>query len=241
MHLSRSLSRKEEAPWHYACLRHLGASILPPNLPGILQQGMSLSNQKGAEAEMDKAKKGFFTRASKLNSVAANMAAIKIKFGWLIILAVLMQRMPFALSPPSSFVELKKALLVLSYVLLLWVLSRNLHLWSMRILALGTVLNFIAIVANGGLMPVSPEARLQAGMTPIGQPGFGKVLPEGTGVLLPVDQTNLWFLSDTIPISLVGGVFSPGDVMIAVGLLVFVVGVMRGKASTSPCTNQVWG
>ena len=190
---------------------------------------------------MDRYKKDLFVGASKLNSVAANMATIKIKSRWLIILALFLQRMPFALSAPSSFVELKKALLVLSYVLLLWALSHNLHLWSMRILLLGTVLNFAAIVANGGLMPVSPEVRLQAGMTPIGQPGFGKVLPEGTGVLLLVDQTNLWFLSDTIPISLVGGVFSPGDVVIAVGLLVFVVGVMRGKASTSPCTNQVGG
>lgn len=172
---------------------------------------------------MRKAKKGFFTGASKLNSVAANMAAIKIRLGWLIILAVLLQKMPFALSAPSSLVELKKALLVLSYLLLLWALSRNLHLWSMCILALGTVLNFAAIVANGGLMPVSPGARLQAGMTAIEESGFGKVLTEGTGVLLPVDQTNLWFLSDIIPISLVGGVFSPGDVLIGVGLLVFVL------------------
>jgi len=207
----------------------------------ILQQEMSLSNQKGAEAKMDQVNRGLFTRASKLNSVVANMAATKIKFAWLIIVAVLMQRMPFALSAPSSFVELKKALLVLSYVLLLWALSRNFHLWSMRILALGTVLNFAAIVANGGLMPVSPAARLQAGMPAIEQPGFSKVLPEGTGVLLPLDQTNLWFLSDIIPISLVGGVFSPGDVLIGVGLLVFVVGAMRGKSRTSPCTNQVRG
>ncbi len=176
---------------------------------------------------MDKVKKGLFTGASKLNSVAANMAAIKIRFGWLIILAFFLQRMPFALSAPSSFVELKKALLVLSYVLLLWALSRNLHLWSMRILALGTVLNFAAIVANGGLMPVSPAARLQAGMTVIGQSGFGTVLPEGTGILLPVDQTNLWFLSDIIPISSVGGVFSPGDVLIGVGLLFFLVEAAR--------------
>jgi len=191
----------------------------------------SLINQKGAEAEMDKAQKGFFTGASKLNSVAANMAAIKIRLGWLIILAVLLQRIPFALSAPSSFVELKKALLVLSYLLLLWALSRNLHLWSMRILALGAVLNFAAIVANGGLMPVSPGARLQAGMTAIGQSGFGKVLPEGTGILLPVDQTNLWFLSDIIPISPVGGVFSAGDVLIGVGLLVFVLETTGGRDS----------
>lgn len=191
----------------------------------------SLINQKGAEAEMDKAQKGFFAGASKLNSVAANIADIKIRLGWLIILAVLLQRIPFALSAPSSFVELKKALLVLSYILLLWALSRNLHLWSMRILALGTVLNFAAIVANGGLMPVSPEARLQAGMTALGQSGFGKVLPEGTGVLLPIDETNLWFLSDIIPVSLVGGVFSAGDVLIGVGLLVFVLETTGGRDS----------
>ena len=180
---------------------------------------------------MDKAQKGFFTGASKLNSVAANMADIKIRLGWLIILAVLLQRIPFALSAPSSFVELKKVLLILSYLLLLWALSRNLHLWSMRILALGTVLNFAAIVANGGLMPVSPEARLQAGMTALGQSGFGKVLLEGTGVLLPIDETNLWFLSDIIPVSLVGGVFSAGDVLIGVGLLVFVLKVTGGRDS----------
>ena len=176
---------------------------------------------------MDQVKKGLIIGVLKLNSVVANMASIKIKLAWLIILAVLLQRMPFALSAPSSFVELKKALLVLSYMLLLWALSRNLRLWSMRILALGTVLNFAAIVANGGLMPVSPEARLRAGMTPIGQSGFGGVLPEGTGVLLPVDQTNLWFLSDTIPISPVGGVFSLGDVLIGVGLLLFFVEAAR--------------
>ncbi|GAJ03324.1 unnamed protein product, partial [marine sediment metagenome] len=76
---------------------------------------------------MDKCKKGLSGGASRLNSVAANMAAIRIKLGWIIILAVLLQRIPFALSEPSSFVELKKALLVLSYVLLLWALSRNLH------------------------------------------------------------------------------------------------------------------
>lgn len=155
------------------------------------------------------------------------MAAIKIKSGWLIILALFLQRIPFALSTPSSFVELKKALLILSYVLLLWALFRNLHLWSIRILLLGAFLNFAAIVANGGLMPVSPGARLHAGMTAIGEAGFGKVLPEGTGVLLPVDQTNLWFLSDIIPVSLVGGVFSPGDVLIGVGLLLFFLEATR--------------
>jgi hypothetical protein len=193
---------------------------------------------------MDKWKRGLSIGASKLNSVAADIAAIRLRFGWLIILAVLMQRIPFCLSAPSSLVELKKALLVLSYALLLWALSHNLHLWSVRILLLGTVLNFAAIVANGGLMPVSPGARLHAGMPAIGESGFGKVLPEGTGVLLLTDQTNLWFLSDIIPVSLVGGVFSPGDVLIGIGLLVFLVEATRynhytsKKGSYLPYTHQ---
>lgn len=202
-----------EAPLALHVLRRPGASIL----------SLNVTNQNEAEPKMDQVKEDFVLLARKLNSLLVGMAGIKIRFGWLVIVAVLLQRMPFALSAPSSFVELKKALLLVSYVLLFWALFWNLRFWSMRILALGTALNCAAIVANGGLMPVSPEARLQAGMTSIGQSGFGNVLPEGTGVLLPVQQTNLWFLSDIIPVSVVGGVFSPGDVLIGVGLLAFFV------------------
>jgi len=181
---------------------------------------------------MDRLKKGLLVGASKLNLAISSLADIRVKFGWLIILAVVLQRIPFALSTPSSFVELKKGLLVLSYVLLLWALSRNFGFWSMRILALGTVVNFVAIVANGGLMPVSPEARLQAGMIALRPSSLGMVLPEGTGILLSVDQTNLQFLSDIIPISGVG-VFSPGDVVIGVGLLIFFAEVARSASAHS--------
>lgn len=179
--------------------------------------------QKEAEIEMDRAKTRLFIRSSKLKSVVANFATIKIRFGWLIIIAVLVQSIPFALSAPSSFVELKKAMLVLSYVLLLWVLSHNLNFWGMRILLIGTLLNFVAIMANGGLMPVSPEARSWAGKPALGESGFGKVLPEGTGILLPIDQTNLWLLTDIIPINSIQAVLSIGDVLIAFGLLIFIV------------------
>jgi len=176
---------------------------------------------------MDKVEKGVFIGSSRLSLVAANLANIKIRFGWLIVIAVLVQSMPFALSAPSSFVELKKALLVLSYVLLLWVLSCNLQSRGMYIVLLGTLLNFLAIIANGGLMPVSPEARLWAGKPTLGESGLGKVLPEGTGILLPIDQTNLWLLSDIIPINFIHIVISIGDILIAIGLLIFIVAKAR--------------
>ena len=192
-----------------------------------------MSNHKEAIIEMDKVKKGFFIGTSKLNSMAANIATIKITFGWLILIAVLVQNIPFAFSAPSSFVELKKALLVLSYVLLLCALSRNLQSWGMRVLLLGILLNFLAIVANGGLMPVSPEARLRAGMPALGVSGLGQVLPEGTGVLLPIDQTRLWLLSDIIPVFWAHMVISPGDIIIGIGLLIFAVQAIRGGGKKS--------
>jgi len=97
----------------------------------------------------------------------------------------------------------------------------------MYIVLLGTLLNFLAIIANGGLMPVSPEARLWAGKPTLGESGLGKVLPEGTGILLPIDQTNLWLLSDIIPINFIHIVISIGDILIAIGLLIFIVAKAR--------------
>lgn len=88
-------------------------------------------------------------------------------------------------------------------------------------MTLGVLLNFAAIITNGGLMPVSPEARHLAQMIPLDPFQFGMVLPEGSGVLLPLNQTNLWFLTDIIPASHLGGVYSAGDILIAIGFFVF--------------------
>ena len=81
--------------------------------------------------------------------------------------------------------------MVVSYVLLLWALSYNFHFRTLRVMTMGTLLNFIAIIVNGGLMPVSPEARELANMAFLDSSQFGIVLPQGSGVLLPIDQTNM--------------------------------------------------
>jgi hypothetical protein len=98
-------------------------------------------------------------------------------------------------------------------------------------MTLGTLFNFVAIVANSGLMPVSSEARQLADMTFLGPSQFGMVLPEGSGILLPIDQTNLWFLADIIPASHLGGVYSAGDVLIIIGFIIFLLEVVFGKNS----------
>lgn len=87
-------------------------------------------------------------------------------------------------------------------------------------------MNFIAIIANGCLMPVSPEARELAQMTLLDPLQFGKILPEGSGIYLPITETNMWFLTDIIPAHSLGGVFSAGDVLIGFGIILLVVEII---------------
>lgn len=155
--------------------------------------------------------------------------AIGVRSLWAFFVAAAVQRLPFVLLAPDSLVGLKKALLVASYLLLVWALVRNLHFRSVRVVLFGVLLNLTAIVANGGLMPVSPEARALAGMTDLGGAWLGKVTPQGTGILLTLDQTRLPVFTDIIPWDLVGGVFSVGDVVLGAGVLAFFVELVRRK------------
>jgi len=148
---------------------------------------------------------------------------IKVNYWWLMALSAVLHRVPFALGNATTLVDFKRACLVLSYGVLIWALFRNFHLLSMRVIAVGALLNLAAILANGGLMPVSPEARQLAHMTLLDPSHLGGILPEGSGVLLPLQSTNLPLLTDVIPASHLHGVYSIGDAIIGVGVVLFLI------------------
>jgi hypothetical protein len=50
-----------------------------------------------------------------------------------------------------------------AYLLLLIVLGLNWRMWGMRIAALGVLLNFLVVAANGGTMPVARDLAERAG------------------------------------------------------------------------------
>jgi hypothetical protein len=146
---------------------------------------------------------------------------------WIIIVSVLLRLLPFAFSTPSSLVDLKRVCIILSYTMLLFSLLRNIHIWGARIIAFGTFLNFLAIITNRGFMPVSPDARYLANKVLIEITTNRITLTGSGGVILPINQTRLWFLTDIIPVSSIHTVFSIGDVIISVGILVACISVIR--------------
>lgn len=96
-------------------------------------------------------------------------------------------------------------------------------------MACGTLFNLAAIVANGGLMPVTQDAWQTA------FPG----MPHGGANSILGDERALWFLGDVMalpPWFPLTNVFSIGDVLLALGLVYVVCRVATG-AHTLPRTR----
>lgn len=155
-----------------------------------------------------------------------------IRYWWLIIISMLLRWLPFAFSTPFDLVDFKRICIILSYALLLFALLRNIRILGASIIAVGTLLNFVAVLANRGFMPVSPDARYLAGKTLLEIPSDGLALTGSGGMVLPTDQTRLWLLTDIIPVSSVRTVFSIGDIIIGVGILVACVSMISWTVKT---------
>jgi hypothetical protein len=141
---------------------------------------------------------------------------------WLAALAFLPQWLVFYLPAvrTSASDELVALALVSSQALLLifaWINRRQPAFWA---LGLGLACNLAVIVANGGLMPISPETVVQLGDAVPSNWSVGGRLGSGKDIVLPISETRLWWLSDHLLLprwSSVSVAFSPGDVFIALG------------------------
>jgi hypothetical protein len=129
---------------------------------------------------------------------------------------------------------------VLAYAGLLGVVWVNRHLPGARVMFLGVLLNALVIAANGGRMPVSPAA-LAAARAPdsviaalaAGQRPFHFLAGQGA---------RLMWLADVIPIPrcahVLGGVYSVGDFLLALGFGMAVFFAVRGAGRESVHTQH---
>lgn len=133
--------------------------------------------------------------------------------------------------PPS--VPLCTGIHVLSYGLLLYGLYLNFAIPEFRVIALGSFLNFLVIVVNGGRMPVLAQA-----IDPL-EPSNAVLFSNASLTHKIIDSsTRLLFLCDIFKFSLLQRTpkaFSLGDAFMVAGLVPFIVRAMKGRfSSTGP-------
>jgi hypothetical protein len=129
-----------------------------------------------------------------------------------------------AIFVPLGFEDTPKRLLFeLSYLVLLVFILVNLPRPGIAIIGVGLLLNMLPIVANGGLMPATPENIARVGEAEsIRDVREGEAIPYTKNVLKPKEDTHLYALSDRLALDnpFFIKLFSIGDIVIAAGLIV---------------------
>ena len=175
------------------------------------------------------------------------IAAIPLRSAWLALLALALQ-WPLLQAPagPVQRIGVQQALFLLSHLLLLGFVWRNWHLPGIRIVGLGVVCNLLAIAANGGFMPITPETLVQInpGST-LAQWPVGAHYGYSKDIILLREDVRLWALSDMLVIPPPfprPTAFSAGDLLLAVGIVVLLQGsgiVKPDVAGTNPAKPEL--
>jgi hypothetical protein len=132
--------------------------------------------------------------------------------------------LPVAQSPALWWFD--TGLLILSYLILFVFVWANRRLPGMALIGVGLLCNLAAMLANGGYMPITPEAVQRIGHSGRVVAGAGGLrVGLSKDIVLPREQTRLWFLGDIFllpPPFPLPSAFSPGDVGVALGAFILV-------------------
>lgn len=166
-----------------------------------------------------------------------NLADFHLEWGWLAGLALALQIV--AVYWAASDIYLQRGALIASSLLLLPVVWRNRRSPGLALIGLGLTLNLVVMVANGGFMPITPEAvaRIEHQHLIVHLGGVER-MSGSKGIVLPREETALWALSDILiipPPFPVASAFSLGDVLVAVGAFIF---LQRAMVGTSPRSSE---
>jgi hypothetical protein len=161
---------------------------------------------------------------------------IDLRFGWLVLLALLAQSVVIYVDFGDADV-LRRFVFPASYVLLVTFVVLNRRRVGFLVIGIGMLLNLLVIVANGGLMPIAPATMERAGLEDeLVELELGDSVPQTKNVLLDEGDTHLELLSDRITWGSSGPVpvFSIGDAVIGIGLIIILVELLLPKLQRPP-------
>jgi hypothetical protein len=166
----------------------------------------------------------------------ATLAQVPVRWGILAVAAFAIQAL-FMYQTPSQKApgiwSWQEWLFLASHLVLMAMVWANRNLRGVKLIGLGLILNLAVMIANGGWMPVTPEAVVKvgyAGLAPSLETGMR--LYSSKNIILPAEQTRLQFLSDIFVLPRpfpVPSVFSPGDVVVALGVWTLIQSAMLGR------------
>jgi hypothetical protein len=157
-----------------------------------------------------------------LGGSLARLGELQLRRVWLVFAAMALQVAAFPSGLPWTTPDAAaRALWLVSYALLIAAALSNRRIAGIRVMALGLALNLVAILANGGHMPVLPAALRATGRDYGVHNNSISLAAPNLGWL--VDR---WGAPSWVPLA---NVFSVGDVVIAAGLLLAPVVATRPR------------
>jgi hypothetical protein len=155
-----------------------------------------------------------------LGGRAAGLAGLQFRWPWLFVVGLFVQVVLFS-GPVSDRVgELGPPIYVASTALVFAAVLANRVVPGFPIVALGAASNLAAIVANGGYMPASAAAMAALGKVDPTSYSNSSIIANPS--LAPL--TDIFALPAWLPYA---NVFSLGDVVISVGVVVVIARAMR--------------
>lgn len=157
----------------------------------------------------------------------SGLATIRFRWAWLAIGGFAVQLVLFSEAVSAAIGDAGPPIYVASTAAVLVAVLRNFRVPGLAVVAAGAASNLIAIVANGGFMPASAGAfeALGGGL----KPGY----TNSAVIEAPAFEalTDLYALPTWLPLA---NVFSIGDVLIGVGVvIVLVVGMRAGTPAVA--------
>lgn len=144
----------------------------------------------------------------------SRLAHVSFRLAWTVPVALAIQIVIFSRLGDGLDSRTVERLHIASYVILLGFAAANLRVRALIPVLLGLAANATAILANHGLMPVSPGAARTVGITP----GVHDNVFVGPGRLAFLG--DVFALPSEFPLA---NVFSVGDILIGIGMMLFVV------------------
>jgi uncharacterized protein DUF5317 len=148
------------------------------------------------------------------------LGQLQVRWPWVAVAGLVVQVVLFLpgigerLGPAAPAVYVASTLAVFLFV------ARNARLAGFPLIALGAASNLLAIVANGGYMPASPDALRAIGER--AARGYSNSRELANPALAPL--TDIFALPPWMPFA---NVFSIGDVLIALGVALAIALAMR--------------